>query len=67
MIRLEDIKTKVVKFIREEFPEISSDVEEAHLSEEIAHILYDMLVGDYQQGADEAEGIETRFKGEDDE
>ena len=45
---LEEVTRKVRAFLRKDFPEIAIDAEESGLDTEIAHILVDMISGDFQ-------------------
>lgn len=49
MYRIEDVYEKVRKFVREEFPEIASDIDETGIVEEITNVIYEMLVGEFEE------------------
>lgn len=49
MYRREEVKSTVARFIKTAFPEIAADAEESLLTDEITDILFDMLVGDFQE------------------
>lgn len=46
MIRVEEIRAKVAKFLKEEFPEIADDMKVTGTDEEIVDVLYGMMTGE---------------------
>jgi len=43
---LESVKVKVRKFLRKEFPEIAIDSDEMGITDEISHVIFELIEGD---------------------